>query len=77
MIDAGHPAAPMLQRHLDGIATALSGAVAAGVVVMAGTDERAHGSVREEAKLLDQYGLRATDAAAAASHAARGFLTTA
>jgi hypothetical protein len=75
MIDAGHPAAPMLQRHLDGIATALTGAVAAGVVVMAGTDECAHGSVGEEAELLHQYGLSATEAAAAASHAARAFLT--
>lgn len=76
MIDAGHPAAPMLQRHLDGFATALSGAVAAGVVVMAGTDECPHGSVREEARLLHHYGLSETDAAAAASHAARRFLTT-
>jgi len=75
MIDAGHPAAAMLQRHLEGIATALSSAVAAGVVVMAGTDERAHGSVREEADLLHQYGLGETDAAASASHAARRFLT--
>ena len=77
MIDAGHPAAPLLQRHLDGIATALGGAVAAGVVVMAGTDECAHGSVREEAELLHQYGLSVTEARAAASHAARAFLTTA
>ena len=75
MIDAGHPAAPTLQRCLEGIATALSGAVAAGVVVMAGTDECPHGSVREEAQLLHQYGLSATDAAGAASDAARAFLT--
>ena len=75
MIDAGHPAAPMLQRHLDGLATALGTAVAAGVVVMAGTDECAHGSVRDEAELLHQYGLTALDAVAAASHAARRFLT--
>jgi imidazolonepropionase-like amidohydrolase len=74
MIDAGHPAAAMLQRHLDAIATALSGAVAAGVVVLAGTDERAHGSVREEAELLHRYGLSESDAVAAASHAARRFL---
>lgn len=61
----------MLQRHLDGLAIAMSGAVAWGAVVMAGTDECAHGSVREEAELLHQYGLRATDA----SHAARAYLT--
>jgi imidazolonepropionase-like amidohydrolase len=46
LIDAGHLASGMLQRHLDGLAIALSGAVASGAVVMAGTDECAHGSVR-------------------------------
>jgi len=75
MIDAGRPAAPFLQRHLDGLAAALATAGPAGVVVMAGTDECAHGSVREEAELLHQYGLTAEEAAAACSHAARTFLT--
>jgi hypothetical protein len=42
---------------------------------MAGTDECAHGSVREEAELLHQYGLSAEEAVGAASHAARKFLT--
>ena len=76
MIDDGHSAAPLLQRHLDDLAHTLSSAVAAGVVVMAGTDECAHGSVRDEAVLLRQFDLTATDAAAAASHAASEFLTT-
>jgi len=75
MIDQGHPAASRLQRHLHDLADTLSGAVAAGVVVMAGTDERAHGSVRHEAALLHEYGFTSTDATAAASHAAFKFLT--
>ena len=41
---------------------------------MAGTDERPHGSVREEAILLHRFGLTAADASGAASHAARRFL---
>jgi hypothetical protein len=77
MIDSGHPASPMLERHVDELASALSGAVAAGVVVMAGTDERPHGSVREEAGLLHQSGLASGAAAAAASHAARAALVPA
>lgn len=76
MIDQGHPAAPVLQRHLDNLAQALSGAVAAGVVVMAGTDECAHGSVGDEVELLHRFGLTATEAAAAASQAASEFLTS-
>lgn len=74
MIASKHPAATLLQRHLDGIADVLSGAVAAGVVVMAGTDEMPHGSVREEAALLQRFGLTSGDAAGAASHAAHAFL---
>lgn len=74
MIDAGHPAAPMIRQHLDDIARRLSGAVAAGVVVLAGTDELPHGSVRDEAELLHSYGLTETDAVAAASTAARAYL---
>ena len=74
MIDHRHPATPHLQRHLHNLADTLTGAVAAGVVVMAGTDECAHGSVRHEAALLHQFGLTATEAAAAASHAALEFL---
>ena len=64
----------MLQRHLDAIAAVLSDAITAGVVVMAGTDEMPHGSVREEAALLQRFGLTSRDAAAAASHAAHAFL---
>ena len=41
---------------------------------MAGTDELAHGSVREEAALLERFGLTGSDAAGAASHAAHAFL---
>jgi imidazolonepropionase-like amidohydrolase len=74
MIDAGHPAAPMLERHLDALASTLAGAVAAGVVVLAGTDERPHGSIREEIDLLERFGLTAAEALAAASTAARGYL---
>ncbi len=74
MIDGGHPAAQMLQRRLDAIAAALGGAVAAGVVVMAGTDEEPHGSIREEIGLLRRFGLSATDALAAGSSAARAYL---
>jgi hypothetical protein len=74
MIASEHPAATMLQRHLDAIADVLSGAIAAGVVVMAGTDEMPHGSVREEAALLQRFGLTGSDAAGAASHAAHAFL---
>lgn len=74
MIDAGHPAAPILQRHLECIASSLHGAVAAGVVVMAGTDEMPHGAIGEEVELLHRFGLSATDAIAAASTAARAFL---
>jgi imidazolonepropionase-like amidohydrolase len=74
MISAGHPAAPMLQRHLDALASTLSGAVGAGVVVLAGTDERPHGSIREEIDLLQRFGLTDTDAVAAASTAARAYL---
>jgi len=74
MIDAAHPASQMLRVHLDGIAAALGGAIAAGVVVMAGSDERPHGSVGEEAELLHRFGLSAPDAIAAASSAARAFL---
>jgi imidazolonepropionase-like amidohydrolase len=77
MIDAGHPAAPMLERHLDALAATLSGAVAAGVVVMAGTDERPHGSIQEEIALLQSFGLTPADAVAAASNAARDYLTAA
>jgi len=76
MIDAGHLAARFLQRHLDCLADALSRAVAEGVVVMAGTDESPHGTVRDEAALLRQFGLSATEAAAAASDAAYRFLMT-
>jgi len=74
MIDDGHPAAPIIQAHLDGIAARLGGATAAGVVVMAGSDEQPHGSVREEADLLHRFGLSASEAAAAASSAARAYL---
>ncbi|HUO70023.1 MAG TPA: hypothetical protein VMU39_04540 [Solirubrobacteraceae bacterium] len=77
LIDSGHPAAPHLQRHLDHLGATLSGAVAAGVVVLAGTDECAAGSVRDEAELLHRFGLTEADAAAAASHAARAFLIAA
>jgi imidazolonepropionase-like amidohydrolase len=77
MIDAGHPAAPMLERHLAAMAATLSGAVAAGVVVMAGTDERPHGSIQEEIALLQSFGLTPADALAAASTAARDYLTAA
>ena len=75
MIDAGHPAAPMLERHLDTVAATLGGAVAAGVVVLAGTDERPHGSIHEEIALLRSFGLTPGDAAAAASNMARDYLT--
>lgn len=74
MIAAGHPAAPMLQSHLDALESTLGGAVAAGVVVLAGTDERPHGSIREEVDLLQRFGLTSIDAEAAASTAARAYL---
>jgi len=74
MIAGGHPAAPMLSRHLEALATTLSGAVAAGVVVLAGTDERPHGSIREEIDLLARFGLTRAAAQAAASTAARDYL---
>jgi imidazolonepropionase-like amidohydrolase len=77
LIDGGHPAAPVIQRHLDGIAATLSGAVAAGVVVMAGSDELPHGSIAREVELLHEYGLTADEAVAAASSAARAFLAEA
>jgi hypothetical protein len=57
MIDQGHPAAPMLQRHLDGIDNGLTVATACGVTILAGTDERPHGSVRDEVIRLHEYGL--------------------
>jgi hypothetical protein len=75
MIDAGHPAAAHLERHLNHLVEALSGAVRSGVVVMAGTDECAHDSVRAEAGSLHRFGLAETDAVAAASYGARAFLT--
>ena len=74
LIDSGHPAGPFLQRHLDGIAQALAGATAAGVVVLAGTDEMEHGSVRDEVDLLRRFGLDDGAARASASTAAREFL---
>ena len=74
LIDRGLPGATTLQAHLDALAKALSGAVAAGVVVLAGTDEMAHGSVRDEAEALHAYGLTEHDAVAAASSAARDYL---
>jgi imidazolonepropionase-like amidohydrolase len=74
LIDSGQPLASFLQRHLDGLSTTLSGALAAGVVVLAGTDERAHGSVLDEAEQLHSFGLSESEALAAASTAARAFL---
>jgi imidazolonepropionase-like amidohydrolase len=77
LIDAGHPAAPMLTRHLEAWASVLGGAVAAGAVVLAGTDERPHGSIGEEIGLLARFGLTQADAVAAASSAARAYLVAA
>ena len=77
MIDSGHPAAPFLQRHLDGIAATLPRAIDAGVVILAGTDERPHGSISEEIDLLQQFGLTIDQARGVASHTARAFLTEA
>lgn len=77
VIESGHPAAAMLRRHLDALAGTLAGAVAAGVVVLAGSDERPHGSIREEVALLQRFGLTASDAVAAASTAARAYLLAA
>jgi imidazolonepropionase-like amidohydrolase len=74
LIDGGHPAADAIRAHLDGIAARLAGAIAAGVVVMAGTDERPHGSIREEIDLLRRFGLGQSDARAAGSTAARAYL---
>ena len=75
MIDASHPAASFLQRHLDGIAAMLPHAVEAGVVILAGTDEQPHGSIAEETDLLHQFGLTTDQANDAASDNARAFLT--
>ena len=74
---AGGQAAPMLSRHLEALAATLSGAVAAGVVVLAGTDERPHGSIGEEIDLLARFGLTSTEAEAAASTAARAYVMAA
>lgn len=49
--------------------------IEAGVVILAGTDERPHGSIAEEIDPLHQFDLTTDQARGAASDNARAFLT--
>jgi imidazolonepropionase-like amidohydrolase len=71
LAEAGVPPA---RAALDGLRSTLPLAAELGVPVLAGTDERPHGSLAEEAAWLRRYGLPADAVLAAVSWGARAYL---